>query len=517
MASVPRRRHDAAPDTGTGNTGSAGATTMGELWEGRYRLTTAALLCAVMLLWVSLQASNVEQVSEAPASADVHARLRADIGTAVAGDSDKYHAIGLLLSKTPQLMVLEQDGIELFSSHDLNDGTALAGVRRVLLLFHGCKNSASVWALGAPERVLLRPLLEEQQTLVIALSSSASRARAAGNGCWNNKAEPGSNTDVVNVWTILGSLFAANPSLRQATLHGLGVSSGGAFISLLATVLQFDSIVVYIAALHPQLTDALPPDVSPPAGSTRSQSQRTAFDASAVHEWESKTSPIPKELRAVYIPAVVFVHMPKDTGNADTIRVQRDTLVRLSVRSTVFESPPDLLFSPTTFRQHLPSRLSTAASEQLFARLKAKGAFQPAPLDSGTGTRFHLAINPRSPAFAATVSSFVSQLVPAVVTSNPSLLEACMRPGGATSATKYAVGEGPVRVSALCQGSDVLLDLPSYAVLVDDRTVSTNADVLSVLQQQVARVILEVANEKYGEHEMTRAAAQQVVDFLVQT
>ncbi|CAH9099155.1 unnamed protein product [Cuscuta epithymum] len=138
--------------------------------------------------------------------------------------------------------------------------------KAVLFLAHGCNGKATdFWdktpncpnCIGLPEERLIVMNALSRKFAVLALSSSRR--------CWSFGEERYKVKHIINSWV-------SEQNLESIPLVALGASSGGYFVSLLATDIQFSSIVLMIAE---GLYDKI-------------------------------------DLRKGYYPPTLFVHMPRD-------------------------------------------------------------------------------------------------------------------------------------------------------------------------------------------------------------
>ncbi|KAJ3671002.1 hypothetical protein LUZ60_008428 [Juncus effusus] len=196
--------------------------------------------------------------------------------------------------------------------------------KAVLFLAHGCSNYASkFWdkspncpnCEGLPEdrKIIIRAL--EQKFAVFAISSLGK--------CWSFGKEVQTVKNLINWWL-------KSNNLEHLPLVGLGASSGGNFISALATQTHFKSIVIMIA------------------------------------------EGIFRKLKIIKdYPATLFVHMPKDVRRLQLIERNMELLKSkgLDVKDVKCDEFP---LKPGLFSERIPG-LDFELSVELFGFLKKNG------------------------------------------------------------------------------------------------------------------------------------------------
>ena len=124
----------------------------------------------------------------------------------------------------------------------------------VFLLFHGCKNSAETWVTGPEEQRTLAALhAEGYWTLAISSAAAEAALRASGpgsGGCWDTAHMNGRvNTDVRRALSAVTWAVDAFPASKALPWFVLGVSSGGAFASGVASQLGASVHVAGLASI----------------------------------------------------------------------------------------------------------------------------------------------------------------------------------------------------------------------------------------------------------------------------
>lgn len=137
------------------------------------------------------------------------------------------------------LVVESYDGQELVSS-----AMGIGEVAGVALLFHGCGENARDW-YELPEHRRIVKQLHDAQIHTVAFSA----ARVASN-CWSTRFPPEKNEDVRHVRRAFQSFMRNQSRLSDLPRYGVGVSSGGSFLSILsgyAAMPNFASQVLYLS------------------------------------------------------------------------------------------------------------------------------------------------------------------------------------------------------------------------------------------------------------------------------
>lgn len=215
-----------------------------------------------------------------------------------------------------------------------------------VLLFHGCGHSAASWFTYPEHAAVVRELLDPTaqggaNVLVIAFSSRA--ASRAGGGCWDTSFEAGTapNEDVSRVHFALEALLLARGEWPPTyPLAGIGASSGGSFVTVLAhgrpELAPLAAQAVYISA---GVTSA----VDPAACSTLPEGR---------------------------CPATAFVHMPRDEYTAARVANAHDALTWTGTPVMIAECHPQPLL-PATLAHKLPHVTSGMSLRVYNALMKA--------------------------------------------------------------------------------------------------------------------------------------------------
>ncbi|KAF7815752.1 Alpha/Beta hydrolase fold [Senna tora] len=196
--------------------------------------------------------------------------------------------------------------------------------KAVLFLAHGCNGRAiNFWdrshecpnCIGLPEERLLVLHGLAQGFAVISISSAGR--------CWTLGQEASVVKNIIQWWTI-------KRKLEKLPLVALGASSGGYFVSVLATIVKFSSIVIMIA--------------------------------------EGKFEQI--DVKKDY-PPTLFVHMPKDVYRLPKIDEYMEVLKEKGIDVAAIECL-EFPLSPNTLSDRIPG-LDQALSARLFEVFQEKG------------------------------------------------------------------------------------------------------------------------------------------------
>lgn len=378
------------------------------------------------------------------------------------------------------------------------------------ILFHGCSNEAATWKNGPLERGFVAAF-QQAKVSIVALSSSAAEAAAAGDEnaahrCWDSDTQPDRNRDVQRALAVAGALQKRQRGVRRR-LVGIGASSGGSFVSLLAAYRPdiFDAIAVYISPLNSLFMLAV--DV-------------------AIRDASPKVTPS--------LPAVLAVHMPeRDPATALMLQEQRQQLLLAASRrpcpaASAPGKGPEACIGVMTALPHalsgasilamLPRRITIAAAAELMRRLQAAGVIAPSagtvnsdasPAVADHDQQFDVVSQPRLGTTRQLVQQFCNELQPAAAAEHAAALARC-RPG-------------------MCYPDDTLLELIPASAAVPATANRKAADQarsrhgagahasgeLHRAQTELARWLLELLNEAYAEHEMTAQHAGDVAQWLV--
>jgi hypothetical protein len=377
-----------------------------------------------------------------------------------------------------------------------------------VLLFHGCSNNAETWRHAPVERELVLQLARTNFRIVAL--SSASNAIPGSSQCWSQEPEKRANIDLQRTFAVLTALQQQSPP-GHAFL-GVGASSGGSFVSLLAAARPgtLRALAMYISPLHPGFMDtfARRPSLSDAARPLVPVGGDGAGEARDVAPPQAATAllrdgPLPARVP----PALMFIHMGhRDRQTAMEIAEQSAEL-RLAfshaLRAASTSAPPQLLHrcltssdpaggciqarsvpprpvSALEFSSRMPGRLTARASRAMFQQLVQEGVLAPSiRADAGPGRDpgdeqglAEVAVQPRLRRVREAVRLFVEKLawVPAHRSfgrpfdgrrahSAADLAEVnCTRLLPSTDAEPVAVSLPP---GPLASPQDLLFDLPS--------------------------------------------------------
>ncbi|CAN4103140.1 unnamed protein product [Withania somnifera] len=238
--------------------------------------------------------------------------------------------------KTDSLSGLIKENLNSFSSSvkldptvEFRNGTDLIwqipeSPKAILFLAHGCNGkAANFWdrspkclnCVGLPEERLIVLNALVRRFAVIAISSAGR--------CWSMEEERLIVKDIIEWWV-------AKRNLQRLPLVALGASSGGYFVSVLATELRFSSITIMIAeGLFDQMD-------------------------------------IPKSY-----PPTLFVHMPKDKRRR--VRIERYlTLLKGEGINVAEVKCMEFALSPNFLADRIPG-LDLAMSLKLYSLFQEKG------------------------------------------------------------------------------------------------------------------------------------------------
>ncbi|KAI3696117.1 hypothetical protein L1987_79126 [Smallanthus sonchifolius] len=196
--------------------------------------------------------------------------------------------------------------------------------RSILFLAHGCNGrAANFWdkspncdhCVGLPEE---RAIVIESLARKFAVVAVSSRGR-----CWSLMKEPLVVERILKFWV-------KKQNLESLPLVALGASSGGYFVSMLASKMKFSSIVVMIA--------------------------EGVFDQIDVTE---------------HYPPTLFVHMPKDVRRKKMIDANLDFMKNKGVDVAEVQCL-ELALSPSFLAERVPG-LDLKVSVELFNLFKERG------------------------------------------------------------------------------------------------------------------------------------------------
>lgn len=171
---------------------------------------------------------------------EAHARTD-DISGAMESNSSLAKAAALAQESFKHSFVVETyDGQEVVSS-----AVGIEDAAGVALLFHGCGQSARDW-YELPEHRRIVKQLHDAQIHTVAFSA----ARVASN-CWSTRFPPEKNEDVRYVSRAFQSFTANQSRFSELPRYGIGISSGGSFLSILSgytAMPAFASQVLYLSS-----------------------------------------------------------------------------------------------------------------------------------------------------------------------------------------------------------------------------------------------------------------------------
>lgn len=205
----------------------------------------------------------------------------------------------------------------------------------IIVLFHGCQHSGGDFfrccedCLGLPEELAISDYAVDQKLVTVALTSNDRFT-----GCWGKE-------DIQSTINIIHSLKSR---FHLTTLFAIGASSGGAFLSKLATFVSFTSISIQIMACS-----------------------NTLFN--------SKT-----------FPSVEFVTMPRDRYTESKVMKNIDTCKARNIYYKKRQCLP-LVIDEMFFYMRSGGQLSMELSQQIYHVLISKHF-----IDQSTG---HLVEDPR--------------------------------------------------------------------------------------------------------------------------
>lgn len=103
-------------------------------------------------------------------------------------------------------------------------------IEGLALLFHGCGQHAKDW-YELPEHREIELQLRKHHLITLAFS-----AKNVVSGCWSTRFPPHKNTDVGRVSHALKSWLLSQKLPNNMTTHGVGISSGGTFLSIFSSL-----------------------------------------------------------------------------------------------------------------------------------------------------------------------------------------------------------------------------------------------------------------------------------------
>lgn len=196
--------------------------------------------------------------------------------------------------------------------------------KAVLFLAHGCGGKAPDWWDKSEKCSICVGLPEERLIVLHALSRNfAVLTISSAEKCWTFEEE------IVKVKNIIEWWVEKN-NLQKLPLTGLGASSGGYFLSALASDMKFKGITVMIAS--------------------------GIFNANDL---------------TINYPPTLFVHMPKDRRTKKMIVKYMESLKRIGIDVADIECMK-IPLSSTTFSDRIPG-INQAVSTKLFELFQQKG------------------------------------------------------------------------------------------------------------------------------------------------
>ncbi|CAM6094393.1 unnamed protein product [Calypogeia fissa] len=201
--------------------------------------------------------------------------------------------------------------------------------KAVLFLAHGCQCRSTFFWDRHPQCLNCTGMPEERTLVLDALARGYSVIAVSSTGqCWSSQVDTKKVLKVLRNWV-------SDLGLVGLPVFGLGASSGGYFISVLAMHFKFQSLIIEISSGRFEAMD---------------------FDST--------------------YPPTLFVHMPRDKGLAERISEARDLLSEKGVHND------ELLCSPLEITDHFFSEripdVSRELSEKIVASLHQYGILVPA-------------------------------------------------------------------------------------------------------------------------------------------
>jgi hypothetical protein len=196
----------------------------------------------------------------------------------------------------------------------------------VALLFHGCGQTALDWFQLPEHRAVVRRL-QNAHLAILALTSVSNLSK-----CWSTRYPATENDDATRVSVATRQWFDTHEARSNIPIYGVGLSSGGTFLSILAT-----------SAAMPRLS-----------------SQVIYVSPGSMRAFRGKRSLVP-------YPSTLFVYVPGDAyGSKERVLAARDALIEREqghVQVGVLAlKPPKLDF--TTLLDHEP-RFSEHAARHI--------------------------------------------------------------------------------------------------------------------------------------------------------
>lgn len=230
----------------------------------------------------------------------------------------------------------------------------------LLILFHGCGHGGEDWFILPEERVIVR------HALVNGFGVLAVSARGK---CWQDMWPMDQNEDAQAVRRSV-SAFVARERLEALPRFGIGVSSGGTFITIIARAMGFAAISVQISPGHWGALEAVPkaPQEAGVGAADDDLSTRRVAPGGAPYYGSSA---ITVDDNAPF-PPVAFVYMVRDPWASEkAIRTSKSMLESKGVRVHVYRVDPAPL-SPRRLSDRIES-LTPADSRALYGIIKAEG------------------------------------------------------------------------------------------------------------------------------------------------
>jgi hypothetical protein len=241
--------------------------------------------------------------------------------TAKESDSNKVDAAPPLIAPVKTFVVDQIDGVEI--AYTTGSIRAALGV---VLMFHGCGQTAVDWFQLPEHRRVVREF-RKARLAVLAFTAVNKLSQ-----CWSTRYPAKDNEDVARVSHAFRQWFHAQNLHTTTPLYGVGLSSGGGFVSILTTY------------------EAMP----------RISSQVIYISPGSMRAFRGTRGPYP-------YPPTLFVYVPGDAyGSKERVLAARDALIEREhgrIRVGVLALAPPALES-RTLQEHEP-RFSSHAVDHM--------------------------------------------------------------------------------------------------------------------------------------------------------
>eukprot|EP00271_Cylindrocystis_brebissonii_P007879 TRINITY_DN2177_c0_g3_i1.p1 TRINITY_DN2177_c0_g3~~TRINITY_DN2177_c0_g3_i1.p1 ORF type:complete len:465 (-),score=80.49 TRINITY_DN2177_c0_g3_i1:327-1721(-) len=211
---------------------------------------------------------------------------------------------------------------------------------------HGCQQAAVMFWDWTPNCSRCTGMPEDraltQAALLRGLAVVAIKSRKH---CWDDSWPPEKSVDVRVVAPLLDKWRKDHKLEAPLPFYGLGASSGGYFITILAHRVKFDALAVYISSGSPPSLESNPEEKLEEGGG----------NAGSVFK----------------LPPTLFVHMPKDKELANAIAHSMRVLQEQNVE--VMEVTCGEMPVTTTFFSERIMEIDKRASEEIYGILKLGG------------------------------------------------------------------------------------------------------------------------------------------------